>query len=420
MTGALEERDWALLGQRAARVDRPRWLEVVSHLDPRYGGLSAAVPELGLSLVDGVGSWPLQISLAAFCAVDEQFTPLGFTAEQVSYWPASRSVWIRDRMHGGALREHFQEHLRLADGVHLHGLWEASTAVAAEAARSLGKPYVLSAHGMLEPWALASKRLKKLLYGRMIERSNVASATCLHALTRAEAEQYVRFGARSPIAVIPNAVECPADTDPMPFLQSHPALRGKRLVLFLARLHPKKGLDLLLEVWTTLAPQFPEAHLVIAGPDSEGTEARLRALVASRSLGDSVVFTGMLRGTMKWSALAAAEAFVLPSYSEGLSVSVLEAMAMGRPVVITEECHMPEVSRRGAGWVIAADADPLRGALADVLRARPAVNRAIGQRGQELIAERYCWPVVSRQMAEVYAWALGGRMPESVDLVFPA
>lgn len=408
---------------RARALDaesRPRWVEVVSHLDPRYGGLSAAVPELAGSLAEGLGGTAMDVSLAAFCAAGEEYAPAGFGPDRMRFWPASRGSWLKDRMRGGTLRQGLQEQIRNADGVHLHGLWEGSTAEAAGAARRLGKPYVISAHGMLEPWALAKKRVKKLVYAALVERENVAGATCLHALTEAEAEQFVAFGARSPIAIIPNAVECPTDVDERMFLREYPALRGTRVVLFMARLHAKKGLDLLLEAWGSIAVRHPDARLVLAGPDSDGTEARLRAEVARAGLGESVVFAGMLRGEMKWSALAAAEGFVLPSYSEGLSVAVLEAMGMGLPVVVTRQCNLPEVGTHGAGWVTEPDADEVCGALKNLLDRTPAENCAMGARGARLVKERYAWPVVARQMSEVYAWALGGPMPEHVDLVFPA
>lgn len=398
----------------------PRWVEVVSHLDPRYGGLSAAVPELAMSLAGGLGGTAMDVSLAAFCAAGEEYEPAGFGPEQMRFWPASRGSWLKDRVRGGGLRRGLEEQIRAADGVHLHGLWEGSTAVAAETARQLGKPYLISAHGMLEPWALAKKRVKKLLYAALVERENVAGATCLHALTQAEAEQFIEFGARSPIAIIPNAVECPTDVDERMFLREYPGLRGKRVVLFMARLHAKKGLDLLLEAWGSIAVRHPDATLVLAGPDSDGTEARLRAEVARAGLSESVVFAGMLRDGMKWSALAAAEGFVLPSFSEGLSVAVLEAMGMGLPVLVTRQCNLPEVRTHGAGWVTEPDADEVCGALKNLLDRTPAENRAMGACGARLVQERYAWPVVARQMSEVYAWTLGGRMPEHVDLLFPA
>ena len=401
---------------RTQRAPAPsgRWLEVVSHLDPRYGGLSAVVPELASCLLAS-GS---DIDVAAFCVPGERFVPASLDAGQVSFWPASRKQWLTQP----ALRSAFTRSLSAYQGIHIHGLWEQSTAVAASSARDKQIPYLLSAHGMLEPWALQAKRLKKLVYAALFERRNVAAATALHALTHAEADQYVAFGARSPIAVIPNAVDIPTDRPDTRsyFLNTFPILRGKRIVLFLARLHPKKGLDLLLNSWAAIASSWPDAHLVIAGPDTEGTQARLEQFVAGHNLGSTVLFTGMLHDRLKWGALASAEAFVLPSHSEGLSVGVLEAMGSGLPVIVTQACNMPEVEQLRAGWQINPVQDQLTTALSELLNNSTQQNSLIGSRGADLIHTRYDWASVSARMATVYRWIeTGGPLPTSVDWVLP-
>ena len=388
-----------------------RWLSVVSHTDPRYGGLSSAVPRAG-EAVAATGRF--DVSLAAFCAPGEKIRPAGFDEAHLSFWPVSRRPWLQS----GALRRQFSEIIHEADGVHVHGLWEGSTAVAARTARALKKPYIVSAHGMLEPWALANKRWKKRVYARLFERDLVARASCLHALTEAEAQQYRAFGAKGPIAIIPNAVEIPAELSSRLFLATYPALLGKRLVLFLGRLHPKKGLDLLLAAWERVSKEHPEAHLVLAGPDAEGTAAKLVATLTSLGLEGSVTFTGMLDGTMKWSALAAAECFVLPSYSEGLSMGALEALGAGLPVIVTRNCNMPEVTRHGAGWEIEPNALELTAALQDTLRESPESNRRMGAHGAELVTARYNPRHVANEMANLYEYVLGGIPPTNVELRF--
>ena len=401
----------------APRAARPRrWVEVVSHLDPRHGGLSAAVPELARSVATAE---PLRVQaeIAAFCAPEEHFHPEGFRDEQLSFWPVSRRAWISDLFSGRPLHQRFREQLQHVDGIHIHGLWEQSTALAAAAARSLGVPYIVSAHGMLEPWALENRRVKKLLYAQMVEQKNVREAHALHALTRAEAGHFRRFGAIAPIAVIPNGVTCPAHSTPELFLTRFPELKDKRIFLFLGRLHVKKGLEPLVDIWSGITKHHPGAHLVIAGPDFDGTQTRLEQQISEQALEHCALLTGMLRGPMKWSALSAAEVFLLPSFSEGLSVGALEAMGMGLPVLVTKPCNMPEVTQFGAGWEIEPEPLALALALREALEQSPRQNAAIGARGTALVRERYTWPVVGRQMAEFYRWATGGPQPTSFELM---
>lgn len=377
-------------GQRSRR-----WLHVVSHTDPRYGGLSSAVPSLAAALA---GHGAMEIDLAAFCAPGEDVQPAALPREHTTFWPTSRLAWLTQRDLAGRL----EQLIAGVDGVHVHGLWEQSTAVACRTARRLGKPYLLSAHGMLEPWALEAKRLKKQIYAALLERNNVAQAACLHALTEAEADQYRRFGAKGPIRVIPNAVCLPAAATADAFYRRFPDLEGKRLVLFLSRLHPKKGLDLLIEAWTRVTAAFPKAHLVLAGPDTVGTQAKLVDLLRRHKLEGTVSFTGMLTGELKWSALRAAEGFVLPSYSEGLSMALLEAMGMGLPVIATSACNMPEITGADAGWEIQPSVDAVTDALTALLSQSAEARFLMGRRGADLITTRYSLPGIVQQTCAMY------------------
>jgi glycosyltransferase involved in cell wall biosynthesis len=272
----------------------------------------------------------------------------------------------------------------------------------------------VSAHGMLDRWALQQKRFKKALYAALMEIGNLQRAVCLRALTRSEADDYRRIGLTNPIAIVPNGVDVPKGISADPFWKAHPDLAGRRIVLFLGRLHPKKGLHLLLEAWSKIACSASDLHLVIAGPDSDNTQASLERMIDDLGLRHRVTLAGMLTGTHKWSALAAADLFVLPSYSEGFSVAILEALAMGVPVIASQACHIPEVSEYECGWVIEPARVPLERALDEFLHISPV---QMGMRGQLLIEKRFGWSVVGRQMAEVYDWALGGSKPTNVEVV---
>jgi glycosyltransferase involved in cell wall biosynthesis len=391
------------------RGERGQWLNVVSHIDPKYGGMSTVVPELS-SATAVAGS--RTIGLTAFCSQDEYCFPEHAESIEVSHWPRSRVEWLRNR----SLRERFRRHVDSADGIHIHGLWEQSTAVAARTARELGKPYIVSAHGMLEPWALANKKLKKQVYAAFLERANIEGAACVHALTRAEAKNFRDFGSRRPIAIIPNGVRIPHSVSPDLFFERFAGLKGKRILLYLGRIHFKKGLDLLVEAWSRLAGDWPDAHLVLAGPDFEHTRSIIERLICDRRLEHRVLLPGMLSGDLKWSALAAAHCFILPSHSEGLSISTLEAMGLGLPIIVTRQCNLPEVVKYGAGWQIEPDIDPLVCALSECLGNSEMTNREIGSRGRDLVAKQYSWPTVGKQMSELYTYVQGGRLPQSFEL----
>ncbi len=395
-----------------AGADRTaRWLNVVTHLDPSFGGLSAAVPALsaGVAALDRHS-----VSIGAFCVPHETFSREAQANVTIVEWPAMRWNWIKDRN----LRSAFSDTVKGSDGVHIHGLWDQSTFAAAAAARKHKRPYIVSAHGMLDAWALANRRVKKAIYSALVEKANVSGAACLHALTRAEAQNYFAYGARQPVAVIPNGVEVPKDISPMSFLQRFPDLQSKKLVLFLGRIHLKKGLDGLASAWKSIARDYPEAQLVLAGPDCEGTQEVIEHLIRDASLESRVTFTGMLRGEMKWSALAAAECFVLPSYSEGLSVAMLEAMGSGLPVIVSQACNVPEIAGRGAGWVIRPEANSLSDALRECLSNPWAANQQMGNNGRKFVREEFSWPSVARRMSDLYTWVLeGGSPPTSFEML---
>ena len=382
-----------------------RVLQVLAHLDPRLGGISAIVPRLAGELQHRKSA---SAPLAVFNNVlGDQQTPLQTASGPASQWPVSRLAWVRSK----SLRSEFDGLLKMSAAVHIHGLWETSTAVAARSAARLGVPYIVSAHGMLETWALANKAWKKRIYSALVENGNLNKAACLHALTEAEAEDYRRFGCRRPIAVVPNGVDGPEHADAADFLKLFPQLGEKKIVLFLGRIHFKKGLDLLIPAWAECAQKHSDAVLVIAGPDSENSLLGVKKLIEQHGIADRVVFTGMLDDRLKWSALAAAQCFVLPSYSEGLSVAALEALRMALPVILSDKCHLPEVAARGAGLVVETSVPSLAKALDRILDQSSAENLAMGNHGRSLAIESYSWPSVAEKMAELYRWVAGGSRP---------
>jgi glycosyltransferase involved in cell wall biosynthesis len=385
------------------------WLQVISHVSPLYGGIATSVPPMSRA-TESQSSHACPIAGFFDEAELEDIAPNRRTGFDI--FPPSRLQWLTNTR----LWQRLYDRIRGSAGVHIHGIWETHCMVAAEMARSTKRPYVISAHGMLEHYALNHKRFRKALYAAVSERRRLQRAACLRALSADEVNDYRRLGMTNPVAIIPNSVDPPMGVRPDLFWEAHPELFGKRIVLFLGRLHPKKGLPLLLQAWSRRALKSEDLHLVIAGPDAENTRALLEKMADELNLRSSVTFAGMLTGEYKWSALAAAKLFVLPSYSEGFSVAVLEALAMGVPAIVTVPCHIPEVSTHGCGWVVPPDAGELESALNDFLDSSRDDAARLGERGRRLARQRFHPSVVGRQMAQVYDWLQGGIKPNDVEI----
>lgn len=288
------------------------------------------------------------------------------------------------------------------DLVHQHGIWQFPSVQVSKWRKTTGLPVMISPRGMLDPWALAHSGWKKKLTGALYENANLSGASCLHALNASEAAAMRAFGLANPIAVIPNG----ADLDrPGDHARPKDWPQGK-VLLFIGRIHPKKGL-------AELVRGFAKAELhgwsmVVAGWDDGGHLEPLRQQIAALGLAGRIHLPGPLYGDDKQAALRHADGFVLPSFSEGLPMSVLEAWSASLPVLMTDECNLPEGFAQGAAIRITQNPDE----IADVLTAQLAAAsdehlREIGARGRALVEQRFGWPQIARDHVEVYRWMTG-------------
>jgi glycosyltransferase involved in cell wall biosynthesis len=306
-----------------------------------------------------------------------------------------------------------EEAIRAAKIVHFHGLWQAHTRRGARVARAAGVPYLIAAHGMAEPWALRHKRWKKQIYLTLVESKNLRRASCLHALSLPEIDHLRAIAPWTPICFIPNGVDLDRfeDLPRRSWLEAeYPELTGKFLLLFFGRLHVKKGLDLLADALGTLAPDHANIHLLVAGND-DGAWAPFRARMACLGQSERVTYLGHVNGERARQVWAATDAFVLPSYSEGFSMAILEALACRLPCVITTSCHFPELAAAGGAIVVPPERDAVTRGLRDLLERTPGERRALGAIGRRLIEENYTWDKQALRLAEVYRWLKGGGSP---------
>jgi poly(glycerol-phosphate) alpha-glucosyltransferase len=294
-----------------------------------------------------------------------------------------------------------------------------SSVVARDFARQTGRPTVVSPRGMLEPWALQNSRWKKRVARLLFEGSNLREARCIHALSQAERDSVRAFGLHQPVFIVPNGVEAPAAlSGPPPWASVVPP--GAKVMLYLGRLHPKKNLVNLVKAWSSVRREGVSAterwHLVVIGWDQGGHERALRG-IAEREHLDHVHFLGPRFGKEKEAAFAHAEAFILPSLSEGLPMVVLEAWAHAVPVLMTEECNLREGFDAGAARRIGPVAESIAEGLRTLIRMSESERRDMGQRGRALVERTFTWESVARRMHEVYTWLLeGAPRPPHVSL----
>lgn len=296
-----------------------------------------------------------------------------------------------------------------ADLVHAHGLWMYMSLAAFLNRLSNGTPYVLSPRGMLEPWARQHHKRRKDIVWTLWEKRAIAGAAVLHATAESEAESIRQAGAMNPIAMIPNGIELPKTRGTIESASSRP-----RRALYLSRMHPIKGLPLLLEAWGALRPK--EWVLRIAGYGDPAYESEVRQKVRDLGLSErEVEFVGRVDGEDKWATYYASDLFILPSYSENFGIAVGEAMACGLPVITTRGTPWAVVEEQGCGWWVEAEAGAIAGAIREAISLTEGERMAMGIRGRRLVEERFTWERVAEEMVEVYAWVLGwGKKPSSV------
>ncbi|MDJ0739242.1 MAG: glycosyltransferase [Gammaproteobacteria bacterium] len=297
--------------------------------------------------------------------------------------------------------------------VHANGLWTHDTRAAAVVARRSGTPLVISPRGMLEPWALTRSRIRKRLAMALYQRRDLERAALLCATSTSEAEGLRRIGLRAPIAVIPNGI----DVAPAAVTQARAADRaagagGARTALFLGRLHPKKGLLNLLEAWARVAP--PGWRLVIAGPDQQNHRAAVETAIHRGGLQHAVSCVGEADGAAKHALFAAAEVFVLPSFSENFGIVVAEAMAHGLPVIATTGTPWQLLVEHDCGWWVPPTVDGIADALRSATSMPAARLVAMGARGRR-VSGQWRWQRVAPRLADCYRWLLrGGPRPAAI------
>lgn len=379
-------------------------VHVVPSLRPSAGGPSRTVAHL----TDALAYRSTAVLLVYQCAVGEP--AIQSVDQRVRRLSASSSVFA---MKLGLPARAALRHVLTPEPpsiLHSHGIWHAVNHWASRCAKQFNIPLVIHPRGMLEPWAMNHKAWKKSLAMALYQQRDLDLAKVLIATSEAECENIRHLGFRQPIAVIPNGVDLSVSTfaDDV----NSGGLHRTRTVLFLSRIHPKKGILNLLHAWVAVAPKG--WRLEIAGPDEGGHLSEVKALARVLGIDQVVEYLGEVDGVAKRQAYSDADLFVLPTFSENFGVVVAEALAHGLPVITTRGAPWSDLETYGCGWWVDIGVDPLVHALREAMALTDDERLVMGARGMAYV-RRYDWGDIAQQTIDVYRWVLGqGPQPACV------
>lgn len=379
-------------------------VQAISHYVPayRFGGPLQVAHALGKELVRGGH----EVSVCCTNQADETRNldvpldePVSVEGVQVYYEPVPR--WRRWG-YSPALQRRLHDLVADCDAVIVHSHFQFAGWAGARAARRAGKPYFVYAHGSLKRDSLrASSGMAKRAYLTLLERANLRGAC--HVVFNAEEELADSLDAGNGL-VVPNGISA-AEFSQLParghFRARHPELANRTLFLFLGRIDiQQKAVDLIVESFAELAASNAEAMLLLAGP-SEGADAGLvRELIRQRGLEGRVRFLGLVSGAAKLELLRDADVFLMPSRYEGLSIALLEAMASGLPVILSDRAGLHrQVARHGCGIVVSPAAAPVTAAMLRL--SDPALRQRMGEAGRALVLREHTWTVIAQRLEEV-------------------
>lgn len=386
-------------------------LHVIASLAPRYGGPSKACLEMAQATaklghtvsivttnIDGAGVQDVPLD-----------RPVNINGVEVRY---CRAHWPHILRVSLPLAAELGRRVPSADIVHVHSLYLFHGIAAGHLCRRMDVPYIIRPHGTLDPFITRRRRLRKWLINRLYENRNLRGCAALHFTAQEEWSLALPHTYGRPGFVVPNAIHV-GEYERLPpsgtFRAMHPELGEDPFLLFLSRISYKKGLDILAPAFARLVRRHQRLRLVIAGPDDEGLAASIKKQLFELGCLEKVHFVGQVQGEEKLAALRDAAIFVLPSYSENFGIAVVEAMACGLPVVISDKVNIwNEVAGAEAGKVTPCEPEAVAAGIESILNA-PDKAEAMGKKGKQLAYDSFEWQSVAKLLVTRYNDILQGN-----------
>jgi glycosyltransferase involved in cell wall biosynthesis len=359
--------------------------------------LCQSLIEAGEDLTLAAMDWSTLPSMPAFMKV----FPIGFGPRRVGRSP-KMCRWLMSETAEGKV-----------DVIHNHGMWQMNAVYPGWAAKARKAKFVVSPRGAFSTWAMSHGSRFKRIFWPLIQRPALVQASCFHATAESEYEDIRRLGFKQPVAIIPNGIDVPE------FAQKKS--RDFRTLLFLGRVHPKKGVDVLLNAWSSVMDRFPDWRLLVVGADTgygkqDGYLEQMKVLAAKLKL-KRLEFIGPLYGEAKWSAYREADLFILPTHSENFGMTVAESLAAGTPAIVTKGAPWHGLETHRSGWWIDFGVDPLVACLREAMAQSPDELARRGINGREWMIREFSWQTVGNRMDQTYHWLNeGGEVPSWVRM----
>ena len=389
----------------------PNILHVISGLWKHSGGPAEGIPGLCKALVKDDCNVTLALLDGNFAAPVIDCKNAGVDLQ--IFKPTIRhTIWYSHDM-----KKNLPRLIEKFDVIHVWGLWEYPMWLGCKLALKKGIPLVISPLGSINPNALSRSRWKKWIVGKLYDNRHLKSAACLNATSKYEYEGIRQYGLNNPVAVIPHVINFPnkIDLDYDDIFNRFSEFKGRRLMLYVSRINPSKGLIDLAEAFGELAAKCPDWHLVVAGSEEEGHLAEVKLAFKENGIENKVTFTGPVYGKDKDMLFNIAELFVLPTHTESFGIAIAEALSMGMPVITTHGAPWEELETKECGWWVPIGADGIKEALEAALPLPTERLRSMGTIGKKWVENEFSASATAQKMIAVYRWMLNQEaMPEVI------
>ena len=380
--------------------------------------LTSSISRLGGGLFDAVRKQAITLNKYPNTTVNIMSLRDRFSKVDLQAWlpivpQAFQCNGLREFGYGSAMKYQLEKEAPAI--IHSHGLWMYQSLLCSRYCSRHTVPYVISPHGMLDPWALSNSYWKKKIAKFLYENRNLRGASCLHALNQAEAKSMRIYGLKNPICQIPNGVDIPLCKESARPPWERVVENGKKILLFLGRIHPKKGLVPLISGWKLLLRSHPALgskwSLVVVGWGQNSHEMELKKMCKSLGIENDIHFLGPLFAEQKTAAYQNADAFILPSFSEGLPMTILEAWSHKLAVLMTPACNLPAGFEQQGAIEIQPNAEDISRGLHNLFSLDDEERLLVGEKGFAIVQSSFTWDIVAEGLFSVYSWILGGGSP---------